>query len=378
MPRSRRRILGAVSREAPLSRAQLARDLDLSPSTVSEAVSELVDLGLLESVAERGGVGRPRALLRPAAVRGTVLGIDVGRRHARLAVANRDERITGEHSFTWSAPEAGPSILERVLRAARELLGDAHDAGGLDAICLGLPSPLPAGRSSPVEGPILPAWHGVDPGSALSVPLGAPVIIENDATLGALGELRHGAARGESHAIYVKVASGIGAGLVMDGRLYRGSGGTAGELGHFSVDPRGLLCRCGGRGCLETVSSLPALLDAIRPLLGLATTTEEMTEAIRAGDRRVLRPLVDAGRHLGHILAMACNLVNPSLIVVGGPLADAPGVFFESIAEAIESVSATPASGRPRLVRAALGDRSGVIGAVARAAEVAVQLSRVG
>jgi predicted NBD/HSP70 family sugar kinase len=369
LPRSRRRVLSAVTRQHPVSRAELAAQLDLSSTTVSEAVADLLRRDLLESVSVRGARGRPKTLLRAKSGGGVVLGVDVGRRHARIALADLDEVVLDEQFIHVSPDDRGADILTRAMQQAAVLLRRS-DRTSLSAVCVGIPAPFDR-TSTVTDGPISSPWNGVDIVAAIRESFAVPVVVDNDANLGALGELRHGAARDARHAVYVKIASGIGAGLIVDGQVYRGANDTAGELGHFYADINNRPCRCGGRGCLETVSSLTGLLRIAGPLLGASTTTADLEHAIRTGDRRVLRPLVDAGRHLGHVLAMVCNLTNPSLIIIGGPFTEAPEEFYESVVEAIGSVTATPASGLPEVVRSQLGDRAGVAGAVARAVEIA-------
>jgi predicted NBD/HSP70 family sugar kinase len=195
--------------------------------------------------------------------------------------------------------------------------------------------------------------------------LGLPVYVDNDANLGALAELHWGAGRGSSMLVYLKVATGIGAGLVVGGRIFHGAGGTAGEIGHTMMDEDGPICRCGSRGCLEMVASAPALVEMLRPSLGDHVTAEDVLEHAAAGDARCRRAIGDAGRHIGHALANLCNLFNPERIVVGGSLGSAGDVLLEPLREAVERRTIPSAAADVDIVPGVLGDRAEMLGAVA-------------
>ena len=173
-----------------------------------------------------------------------------------------------------------------------------------------------------------------------------PVIADNDANLGALAELTWGAARGFSDVIYIKVASGVGAGLVVNGELYRGAAGTAGEIGHMTLDERGAVCRCGNRGCLETIVGGEALLRLLGPTHGPDLTLPEMVRRALDGDPASRRVVVDAGRSLGIAVASLCNLLAPAAVVIGGELATAGDLLLDPIREALRAPRREPC-GRP-------------------------------
>jgi len=230
---------------------------------------------------------------------------------------------------------------------------------------LGLPGPVD--QSDGVIGSaILPGWVGVAAGEEMRRRLDIPVSVDNDANLGALAELSHGAGRGASDLVYLKVASGIGAGLILGGRLYRGWGGMAGELGHVLVDPEGAICRCGNRGCLETAASTGALLDLLRRSHGDLTIAGMLTLA-RDGDLGCRRVIADAGRVVGSAAAMLFNVLNPQRLVVGGDLADAGDLLLDGVRSSVR-LSALPAAADAALVVAGvLGERAQVLGALALA-----------
>ena len=213
---------------------------------------------------------------------------------------------------------------------------------------------------------ILPGWVGVRAAEAMSTRLGLNVTIDNDANLGALAEWTQGAGHGCETLVYVKVATGVGAGMIIDGRPFRGATGTAGELGHTVVDLHGRICRCGNRGCLETLVGSQALLDDLRPSLG-EISVADMLERAAAGDVACRRIIADAGSAIGAALASLCNLINPERIVVGGDLAEAGDLLLEPARLALARGAIASAAANVELVPGVLGDRAEVLGAIALA-----------
>jgi predicted NBD/HSP70 family sugar kinase len=193
-----------------------------------------------------------------------------------------------------------------------------------------------------------------------------PVSVDNDANLGALAELTHGAGRGVRDLVYLKVSSGIGAGLILNGRLYRGAGGMAGELGHMLVEPEGAVCRCGNRGCLETAASTGALLELLRRSHGVLTVAE-MLRLAHAGDLGCRRVIADAGRVVGSAAAFVFNLLNPQRLVVGGDLAEAGDLLLDGVRSSLRLAALPAAAERAAVVPGVLGERAQVLGALALA-----------
>jgi predicted NBD/HSP70 family sugar kinase len=165
--------------------------------------------------------------------------------------------------------------------------------------------------------------------------------------------------------VYLKVSSGIGAGLILNGRLYRGSDGLAGELGHVLVNPSGIVCRCGNRGCLETVAGTGALVEELRRSHGEDFTVEAMLDAAAAGDAACRRVIHEAGRALGQVVATLFNVLNPELVVVGGHLARAGDLLLDGVRESVSRAALPETARRAQLVSGVLGDRAQVLGALA-------------
>jgi predicted NBD/HSP70 family sugar kinase len=232
-------------------------------------------------------------------------------------------------------------------------------------IGLGLPAPISDGlvRSSA----ILPGWVGVNAEQVAGEAFGLPVHIENDANLGALAEHRHGVARGHRTVVFMKISSGVGAGLIVDNRLFRGTGGTAGEIGHLTLDEQGPVCRCGSRGCLEAYASIGTVQAMMASQLPGATIDQIVTAA-RDGNVSALRTLEDAGLHVGWGLAAAVNLLNPDLVVVGGEMARAGDLLLDSVRIGLRRHALDTAASTP-VVASELGERASLVGAVLLAAD---------
>jgi predicted NBD/HSP70 family sugar kinase len=190
-------------------------------------------------------------------------------------------------------------------------------------------------------------------------------MVDNDANLGALAEAAFGAGRDAGDLIYLKVSSGIGAGLILNGRLYRGSSGLAGELGHVLVDPDGIVCRCGNRGCLETIAATSALVDCLRPTHGGDFTVAAMLDAARSGDAACEMAIADAGKALGQVVAMLLNVLNPEMLIIGGDLAAAGDLLLDGIRESVARAALPETSRGAQLVAGVLGERAQVLGALA-------------
>jgi predicted NBD/HSP70 family sugar kinase len=378
--RGRRLLLTSLHDRGPSSRLEIGRLTGLSPSAVSALARELIADGLVEEHAADSGSGCDRGRGRPAAVLGlvppdgVVVGVDVGNTHLRVAVAEIAGEVVAERARGIDLTQDPVAVMALVEHEVRDLLAAAgRDASALHLVVLGLPVPLDGDRVAGNN--ILPAWVDHRPGDVLAGSLGVEVVVENDANLGALGEHR-AAGGGDGSLLYLKLATGIGAGLVLGGRLFRGDGGTAGEVGHVQVDPAGVLCRCGSRGCLETVVSLPRLLEALAPVTTEGLEPADLGRLVAAGHPGAVRVVADAGRTVGQVLAGLVTVLNPGQIVVGGHLAPVNAVLAEHIRAAVEGWAQPAAAGRVRVRESTLGDRAEAAGALARACELVLERQR--
>lgn len=368
--RNRSRVVAALREAGAASRAELARRTRLSRTTVASIVSDLQREGMLVEGADAGRAagrgGRPPRLLSFSRSAGAAVGIDFGKRHVRVAAADLSHTILAETERPMRTDEPAESGLATAVDLVEEVLAEAGlrraDVVGAG---LGLPGPIDRRSGRVGSSSILPGWVGVRAADALAARLELPVQVDNDANLGALGELSWGAAAGRRNAAYLKVSTGIGAGLIVDGRLFHGAGGMAGEIGHTIIQDQGPVCRCGKRGCLETLAGAAALVDLLHGTHGPELTTQQLLAAAAAGDAAARRVLADAGRHIGTAVATLCDLLNPELIVVGGELSAAGEVLLDPLREQVHR-NAIPATAREvEIVPGVLGARAELLGTLA-------------
>ncbi len=368
--RNRLRVVDALRRSGTATRGDLARLTGLSRTTVATLVADLQSRGLVvppADVAETrsGGRGRPPALLRLDPSAGVALGVDFGHRHVRVAAADLASTVLAEAVAQLDVDNDAEHALDTAADLVRQVLAETGiDRSRVVAAGMGIPGPYDRRRHTVNSSSILPAWVGLDARAEFAQRIEVEVQVDNDANLGALGELTFGAARGLSDVVYVKISTGIGAGLILGGTLHRGATGIAGELGHVQMSPDGIVCNCGGRGCLQTVASTAALLAAARAAHGPQLTLAGLIELVNAGDFGSRRIVGEAGRAVGRVLADLCNQVNPEAIVVGGDLSGAGEPLLAGIREAIDR-SALPGAAQAVTVKAAeLGERAEVLGAL--------------
>lgn len=378
----RRQLLAALA-ERPDTRPGLAARTALSPAAVSTLTTDLIAEGVVtetQDVVAGGGTGtrrgRPAYLLALRPPDGLVVGIDVGNTHVRVAAAPVGGPAVAERSVA-----AGTASLDDTLDLVEELvdevLGGAGDrASAVRAVVLGVPAPLERETGRVADNNLLPHWVGHRPGAELARRLGIDVVVENDANLGAVGELRHAPEAARTLA-YIKLGTGIGAGLVTDGRLFRGEGGTAGEIGHVQVEPAGVLCRCGSRGCLETVVSLPRLVGALAPVTSDDLTPDALGALVADGHPGAVRIVTDAGRTVGRVVATLVTVLNPGLVVLGGSVAPVNELLAACIRAAVVEWATPAAAARVRVRASRRADRGEVEGALALASELALETHRV-
>ena len=368
------RVLGAVRAAGSLTQAEIARVTGLSAATVSNIVRELREAGTV-MVARTHSSGRRAQSVSLARQAGVAIGIDFGTSHLRVALSDLGSRILAEEVIAYDVAASAERGVRRAVWLVDTLLTQARvDRSEVIGVGVGFPGPVNAATGEIDSATILSGWAGVRPAEELGDRLGMPVLIDNDANLGALGELIKGAGRGCSHLVYLELSSGVGAGIVADGQLYRGAGGIAGEIGHITVDARGPVCRCGNRGCLETLVGGPYLLQMLPRPIGSGEpppTLRSVIASALAGDPGCRRILSDAGRAVGSGVAIIANLFNPRLVILGGELARAGDLVVQSIRQSAEQGAIPGAVRTLQVVRGRLGDRAQIVGALALAATVA-------
>jgi predicted NBD/HSP70 family sugar kinase len=364
---NRLRVLQLLTEHGEITQAGLARGTGLAAATVSNIVRELLAGGLVQ-VSE---VGR-RKVVRLTRATGLLLGVDYGHRHLTVVIADRAHEILGERR-TELPPNLpaidGMYLAEKLFAELLDELGE--QAAAIVGAGMGLPAPIDL-RTGKVGAPsIMPGWVGVDAVRLASERLGMPVVVDNDANLGAVAELYWGAARGLSDIAYVKLSEGVGAGLVLGGQVVRGRDGTAGEIGHITTDEFGQVCRCGNRGCVETVVAARRVVELLEPMLGEELTIAGVVRKARDGNNSCVRVLADTGRQAGIAIANLCNVFNPELILIGGELAVAGEFLLAPMREMVRRCGIPSATADLPIVLAELGARASVMGAVAVALRAA-------
>jgi len=313
-----------------------------------------------------------------------VVGVDLGGTKIYTALADDRGRLVAETTVPTTAAEGPGAVIARIVSTVREVQGAVSGATHLTlALGVGSPGPLDPVTGVVHDTPNL-GWHNVPLKKILEEMVGIPVLVDNDANLAALGEYYFGAGRGSRHMVYVTVSTGIGGGLIIDGRIYRGAGGGAGELGHMVLDPDGPLCGCGRRGCLEALASGTAIASRARELVAAGggetilreaggsageITAITVAEAARRGDQEAVGIIEKAGTYLGMGLAGVVNLLNPDMLVLGGGAFKAGRLFWDSMAGEMSARTLTSSLDNVRVVAAGLGGKSGLMGAVALALE---------
>ncbi|MFJ7073687.1 ROK family protein [Streptomyces sp. NPDC098781] len=356
-------VLRLLRRHGPLSRGELVALSGLSRTTLYDIVVALVDGGTVTvSVPEvaRRGRGRPveKLALNPAA--GQVIGIDFARQAVRVATASITHEVIATAGERQGATATWQERVDTAYRLVGRLTGGAPRLGALSAIGVGVSAPLAATAAE------LPDGDG--PGAVAELVrrrFDAPVRWDNGSRLAALAESRWGAARGDRDVVYLHLSHGVGGGLVVDGTLHRGAYGLSGEFGHITVDPEGAACCCGGVGCLQTVASVGAVLDAYRTAGGAARDLGDLVAALASGDCTARAVLAGVGTRIGRVLAALSHTVDPRVIVVGGELAAVGEAVLEPIRRALDLGLLPDARAQVSLRPARFGEFGAALGAVA-------------
>jgi predicted NBD/HSP70 family sugar kinase len=371
---NRRHVIETLRSKGGMTRSALARATGLSRTTISTLLAELIEQGLVTEAtdgaspeaAPRRGAGRPATVVRLDHSAGAAVSIDVGARHLAVAVGDLAHQVLAEH---WISLPPGHRAGEGIEGAA-ELVGLMLEEANVEpqsviGVAMGLPAPISQPSGLVASSNILPGWAGVQVGKEMAARLDLPVFVENDSNLGALAESAWGAGAGFDQLAYIKAATGIGAGLVQGGKLFRGTTGTAGEIGHTTVAEDGPICRCGNRGCLELYAGGAALLDALRKSHPNIETLEQVVELAHENHPACARVLADAGSHIGVAIANLINLFNPRRIVVGGELAGAGELLLQPMRVAAERSAVQAAIEAVEIVPGVLGQRAEVLGGLA-------------
>ncbi len=370
------RVRDYLFRAGPANRIELVRGTDLSRATVSKLVGELQAQGLVAErpapVTEETRAGRPPTLLALNPAIGTIGGIDFDHEAVGVGIADLSGALLAERRVELDVDNQAERAIEVAVEIIRELLRRSGlPASHLVGVGAAISAPVLRDSGSLAAAGIMTSWGSIALRHELEARLGVPAHVGNDANLGALAEVRAGAARGAANVLYLMLSSGVGGGLVLDGSLFTGHSGMTGELGHVPVEPDGSLCRCGNRGCLETIAGAQPLLEQVRPVHGPDTTLEDAALKARAGDPLCRAVFRRAGVAAGRVAGGICNLVNPELVIVGGDLILAGDVLVDAVREGVAQSAIDVVRRDLGVVAATLGDHSALLGAVGLAIDQA-------
>lgn len=374
-------ILDILRRFAPLSRAELAARTGLNRSTVSIIVNSLIEKGFVqEADLQSSKIGRPGMLLVLNNKGGFAVGVEIGVDFISVIVTDFVANILWRQRVSIDLLEDQILVIDR----ASELTQKAIDIGMGEnlrplGIGVGMPGLVDTARGRLIYAPNL-RWDNVPMRLMWSQRFELPIFVENEANAAALGEYYFGVARGVENFIYLSAGIGLGGGIMIDGKLFRGKLGYAGEVGHMTVDPGGDLCGCGKRGCWETKVGPRALIRGVQNILangnqsliyGLIDgdlnriTTDTVVQAARSGDSVALEALQKVGEYLGIGVVNLINIFNPELIVLGGALSLANEFLLPAIENTVCESALKPACEGVQFAASAHGENACVMGSVA-------------
>jgi predicted NBD/HSP70 family sugar kinase len=380
-------VLRLIWHERTISRAEIARRAGLSRSTVSEVIETLIPTGLVAD----GGPGESSGGRRPIMLHFQddaccILGVEMGASHVAVVLTNlRGQVLDWELSDHPVRTDPEGTRARLVGMCDKALQAWKRGAPRLVGIGVAVPSPVDPKHPFALSQVVLPEWHGASGLERLGERFGVPVSVDNDANLGALAEQWWGAGRGISHFAYVKVGTGVGSGHVINGELYRGATGFAGEIGHLSMDPHGETCVCGLRGCLALLVGSPALVKRAGELRATTPngmpegdiTMAALEEAGLAGDPLALHVAREAAEYLGIAVSGMLNLMDPAVVIVGGGITALGDRFLGPLREAVRMRTRVSGGATPSIVMSKLGPQSVAMGAASLVLKEALANPRV-
>ncbi|MGQ4443628.1 ROK family protein [Streptomyces violaceoruber] len=361
------RVVRAVRLAGSLTQAEIARTTGLSAATVSNIVREWRDGGTVEVTPTSAGGRRARSVSLSGDA-GIVIGVDFGHTHLRVAVGNLAHQVLAEESEPLDVDASSDQGFDR----AEQLVSRLIEATGVDrakiaGVGLGVPGPIDVESGTLGSTAILPGWGGIRPAEELRGRLGVPVHVDNDANLMALAE-HQANHRDCASFVLLKVSTGIGAGVVIGDRLYRGIDGGAGDIGHIRLHDRSdALCMCGSHGCLAAVASGRAIAGELAALGHDTASGRDVRRLLNEGHPDAVRLAREAGRRVGEVLVTVVTLLNPGVLMIAGELAGVP--FLTGVRELVYQRAMPRATANLQVVTSRLGDHAGLVGAAAMVVE---------
>lgn len=371
------RLLRLLRDEGSLSRVDITERLAVSRTTVAAEVVRLVELGLVRDAGPAASRGGRRSTMVDLSPDLRFVGVAVGATSLEVAVTDARLEVCDRRSEPVDVRRGPEEVLARVLQLTRELM-EGQGGGRPSGVGVGVPGPVDFHAGVPVSPPIMPGWDAYPVRDAVVRELGCPVVLDNDVNLMALGEQQGGVARGARDFLFVKIGTGIGCGIVVEGDLYRGADGCAGDIGHIRVREDGPHCACGGKGCLEAVfggaalardalaaarsGRSPALADVLARTGSV--TAADVGRAASAGDAVAMAMVQQGGRDLGVVLAHLVSFFNPRLLVIGGRVSQLGHALLAEVRGVVYRRSLPLATGNMPVVLSELGGLAGITGAV--------------
>lgn len=346
------------------TRSELVEMTGYARSTVSTRVDDLLRVGLLTTAGDApSSGGRPPAKLKLNVSALTILSIDLGASHGTVALVDIEGTVKASTTKALDI-NAGPErVLDDILDTADELIAGEGDVDRISGVGIGVPGPVEHSTGRPVRPPIMAGWDGFDIPEYIRKRFQVPILVDNDVNLLALGEYRS-AWHDVDDLLFIKASTGIGAGIISSGQLRRGAQGTAGDIGHIQVPSgTGVPCTCGNVDCLEALASTTALAKQLNFDVPRTEASKELARRARAADTETIAAIRQAGRHIGEVVASTVNILNPSVIVLGGSMAAASEHLLAGIIEVVYRRSAPLATQDLRIVTARTGAAAGVVGA---------------
>ena len=356
---------------APRTRAELASVTGQARSTVATRIDMLMTAGLIVTVGEAHSTGgRPPAVFAFSPESRVVLAVDLGATHARMALTDLASNIIADSEDKLPIDLGPDTVLAWVCDKGDEMLAaSGRGRRELVSVGVGLPGPVEFSSGRPINPPIMPGWDDADVAGRLGAHFDAPVLVDNDVNIMALGEHRS-EWPDVSDLLFVKVATGIGSGIIADGSLRRGARGAAGAIGHIAVQGADdIPCRCGNLGCLEAVAGSDAIARRLREEGIEVSGSAQIVALVRSGDLNAARALRQAGRDVGTVLAACVSMLNPSMIVIGGSIAEAGEQLMAGIREVVYSRSLPLATQHLRVVASRARGEAAILGASALAVD---------
>lgn len=373
-------VLDLVRSQGVRSRPELARRSGLGRTVITQRVSQLIDSGLLEagSLGPSSGGRAPREI-RFRSEGGRVLAVEIGATSIGVGLTDLAGTLTDHEQRPWNVADGPDNTLEQAEKMADDLLARQEPTSPpVWGVGVGVPGPVEFAAGKPVAPPIMPGWDGYPVRDRLAARYDVPVWVDNDVNIMALGEFRGGIARGVTNFVFVKIGSGIGAGLISGGQLHRGAKGCAGDVGHVAVTTdTSVVCRCGNIGCLEALAggwalardAMAAARDGRSPFLakrsesGKVLDARDVADAASHGDPVGLELLNSAGLLVGEMLATLVNFYNPALVVIGGGVTASGDLLLAAIRQVVYRRSLPLATRDLRITRSPLDDHAGLMGA---------------